>query len=171
MFRIVELDRKEASVYEAALGERKAWLEERGKGMWKSEHLTVAGMVERYASPRFYGAFEDSDFVGGFVLVEEDLRYWPNAGGSEAFYLHKFVVSPRSAGRGYAGRMLEWVKDYAARRGKDYVRLDYDGSRAYLRAMYLGHGFEDAGTVDIAEGRTLILAECGTSVRRAARRE
>jgi GNAT superfamily N-acetyltransferase len=160
MFRVVELDEEGQAAYEEALRERKAWLDERGKGMWKSEHLTVAGMIERYQSPRFFGAFEGGDFVGGFVLLEADPRYWPGAAEGKAFYFHKFVVSPRFAGRGYADLALEWVKDFAARSGKDYVRLDYDGSRAYLRAMYPRHGFEDAGAATSSEGKELILAEC-----------
>jgi GNAT superfamily N-acetyltransferase len=159
MFRVVELDGEGAKAYEEALRERKAWLDGRGAGMWKSEHLTVAGMVERYANPKFYGAFEGGDLIGGFVLLEEDPRYWPAAAADRAFYFHKFVVSPRHAGRGYADLALEWVKDFAARSGKDYVRLDYDGSRAYLRAMYLRHGFADAGTATTSDGKALVLAE------------
>lgn len=159
MLRVLELDGDGESAYEAGLSERKAWLEARGMGMWKAEHLTVAGMKSRYPNPKFYGAFEGADFVGGFVLLEEDPRYWPGAAADRAFYFHKFVVIPRFAGRGHADRMLEWVKDFAARSGKDFVRLDYDGSRAYLRAMYMRHGFEDAGTAVTTDGKELVLAE------------
>lgn len=162
MFRVVELDEKGAIAYEEALMERKAWLDERGIGMWKSEHLTVAGMIERYPDPRFYGAFEDSECLGGFVLLEDDPRYWPDSRGDRAFYFHKFVVRPRYAGRGYADLMLEWVKDFASRSGKDYVRLDYDGNRRPLREMYLRHGFEDAGGSTTPDGKVLVLAECRT---------
>jgi GNAT superfamily N-acetyltransferase len=170
MFRVTELDEKGAAAYEAVLMERAAWLDARGKGMWKAEHLTVAGMIERYANPRFYGAFEGSDCVGGFALLEEDPRYWPDGAGDEAFYFHKFVVSPRFAGRGYADRMLEWVKDLAERSGKDFVRLDYDGERPYLRGMYLRHGFEDRSSAATPEGRKLLLAEYRTASARASER-
>jgi GNAT superfamily N-acetyltransferase len=162
MFRVTELDGEGAKAYEEALRERKAWLDERGRGMWKSEHLTVAGMAARYENPKFYGAFEGADLVGGFALLEQDPRYWPDTAADRAFYFHKFVVSPRFAGRGYADLALEWVKDFAARSGKDYVRLDYDGSRAYLRAMYLRHGFADAGITATSDGRALCLAEYRT---------
>lgn len=163
MFRVEELDEEGVAAYEAALMERKAWLDGRGEGMWKAEHLTVAGMAARYTNPKFYGAFEGPQLVGGFALLEEDLRYWPDSAGDEAFYFHKFVVSPRFAGRGYADRMLEWVKDLAERSGKDFVRLDYDGGRPYLRAMYLRHGFEDSSSALTPEGRTLVLAEYRTA--------
>jgi GNAT superfamily N-acetyltransferase len=165
MFRIAELDEDGKAAYEEALRERQAWLDRRGVGMWKSEHLTVAGMVERYPNPKFFGVLEDEDIVGGFVLLEDDPRYWPRAAGDKAFYFHKFVVSPRFAGRGYADRALEWVKGFAARSGKDYVRLDYDGSRAYLRAMYLRHGFEDADAATSSEGKRLVLAEYRVAAR------
>jgi hypothetical protein len=62
--------------------------------------------------------------------------------------------------------MLVWVKDLAARRGKDFVRLDYQRDRAYLRAMYLRQGFEDVGEKTTSEGKPLVLAEYRTpSVR------
>jgi ribosomal protein S18 acetylase RimI-like enzyme len=163
MFRIEELDREGAAAYEAALIERAAWLDERGMGMWKAEHLTVAGMEARYPKPRFYGAFEGPQLVGGFALLEQDPRYWPDSAGDKAFYFHKFVVGPRFAGRGYADRMLEWVKDLAERSGKDFLRLDYDGSRPYLRGMYLRHGFEDASSTATPEGRKLVLGEYRTA--------
>jgi GNAT superfamily N-acetyltransferase len=163
MLSVRSLDKEAASAYEALLKERKAWLDGHGKSMWKAEHLSVDGMIERYAKPAFYGAFEGPDMVGGFTLLEEDERYWPDSRGEKAFYFHKFVVGPRYAGRGYADLMLEWVKGFAARSGKDYVRLDYDGSRPYLREMYLRHGFEDSGEAEIGEGRTLILAEYRTA--------
>jgi GNAT superfamily N-acetyltransferase len=163
MFRVEELDREGAAAYEAVLMERAAWLDARGKGMWKAEHLTVAGMAARYPNPKFYGAFEGSGLVGGFALLEEDPRYWPDSAGDKAFYFHKFVVGPRFAGCGYADRMLEWVKDLAERSGKDCVRLDYDGGRTYLRGMYLRHGFEDVSSTATDEGRKLVLAEYRTA--------
>jgi GNAT superfamily N-acetyltransferase len=163
MIRVTELDGEGVAAYEAVLMERAAWLDERGKGMWKAEHLTVAGMAARYSNPKYCGAFEGSQLVGGFALLEEDPRYWPDSAGDKAFYFHKFVVGPRFAGRGYADRMLEWVKDLAERSGKDFVRLDYDGSRPYLRDMYLRQGFEDVSSTATDEGKKLVLAEYRTA--------
>jgi len=160
VFRIEELERKEASAYEAVLMERARWLDEHGLHMWKPEHLSIDGMIERYGKPAFFGAFEGPDCAGGFALLEEDERYWPGRAGDRAFYIHKFVVSPRFAGKGYADRMLEWSKDLGRQRGKDFVRLDYTKQRSYLRSMYLRHGFEDAGESTTPEGTVLVLGEC-----------
>ncbi len=165
MFRVQELDAEGRAAYEAALMERKAWLDERGKGLWKAEHLTAAGMSARYANPVFYGAFEGPDLAGGFALVERDPLYWPDSSGDKAFYIHKLVVAPRFAGLGCADLMIEWVKELAARSGKDFVRLDYDWKRPYLREMYLRRGFADARSTSTADGCPLMLAECRIAPR------
>jgi GNAT superfamily N-acetyltransferase len=166
MLRIEELKGERSSIYEAALMERSEWLEARGIGMWKPEHLKLRGMIERYVDPAFYGAFEGGDCVGGFALIERDERYWPGRSGDAAFYLHKFVVRPAWSGRGCADGMLEWLKAFAEEKGKDFVRLDYDRTLPYHRRMYLRHGFRDAGEATTAEGKALVLGEYRVPRRR-----
>jgi Acetyltransferase (GNAT) family. len=159
VLRVEVLSREGAGAYSALLLERHEWLAAHGLDMWDPRNLSIEGMIARYGDPAFFGLFEDETCVGGFLLVERDMRYWPDREGDAAFYFHKFVVGPRFGGRGYADRALEWVKRYGRERGADFVRLDYEKRREYLRRMYLRQGFEDAREIETEDGEVIVLGE------------
>jgi GNAT superfamily N-acetyltransferase len=160
MFFVEELRNEKIKYFSNALIERYNWLNDHNIHMWKIENLNVEGMIARYENPIFYGAFEDEVFIGGFILIEQDKRYWPNNLHDKAFYFHKFVVRPQFSGLGYADRILEWVKEFGIKKDKTYIRLDYEKRREYLRNMYLKHGFKDFSEMQTSEGNIVILAEC-----------
>ena len=156
---IKELQGDEIIDYVAVLHERYKWMISNDIYMWKIENLELYGMIKRYGNPQFYGAYEKNECVGGFILIEQDTRYWPNNLNDKAYYFHKFVVSPEYSNQGYSHKMLEWVKEYGKLNGKNFIRLDYEKSRDYLRNMYKGHGFEDIGEMRTDEGSLLVLGE------------
>ena len=119
--------------------ERHLWLKEHNKEMWKLDQLNKASIIEKYENPKCYLAYEDEEKVGGFLLIEHDRRYWPDEMDEKAYYIHKFVVRTGCGGKGYSDKMLEWIKSYGRDNGKQYVRLDYEKQRKYLRNMYLSH--------------------------------
>jgi GNAT superfamily N-acetyltransferase len=160
MFFVEELKNEKIDMFSDALIERYNWLNDHNLHMWKIENLDIEGMIKRYEKPVFYGAFEDQTCVGGFILLDEDKRYWPNNLNDKAFYFHKFVVRPNFSGMGYADKILEWVKEYGIHKNKNYIRLDYEKRREYLRNMYLKHGFADHSEMETSEGNVLVLAEC-----------
>ena len=98
--------------------------------------------------------------VGGFLLVGSDDHYWSEKAGDKALYLHKFVVRLGFGGRGYSGRMLEWVKDFGRAAGMDFVRLDYQRGRGALAGLYLAHGFLEVGEMKNRDGDLMVKAEC-----------
>jgi GNAT superfamily N-acetyltransferase len=159
MFYVEELNNENTYLFSSALIERYNWLNEHNLHMWKIENLNIEGIILRYERPVFYGAFEDKICIGGFILIEEDKRYWPNNITDKAFYFHKFVVRPKFSGKGYADKILEWVKEFGGKKGKAYIRLDYEKRRDYLRKMYLKHGFQDYSEMKTSEGNTLVLAQ------------
>jgi GNAT superfamily N-acetyltransferase len=159
MFVMKELLGNEIIDYVDILHERYKWMISHEIFMWEFKYLELNGMIKRYEEPLFYGAYEDKECVGGFVLIEKDDRYWPRNVKDKAYYLHKFVVSPKYSKMDYSHKMLEWVKQYGNEKGKKYIRLDYEKSRTYLRNMYLEHGFEDISEMKTDEGAILILGE------------
>jgi GNAT superfamily N-acetyltransferase len=160
MIEIRQLKENQIAQYITVLHERYYWLKDHNLDMWDLEKLLKESLVERYKSPVFYAGFENNVCVGGFILIDKDEKYWPNNLNDDAFYFHKFVVSPRYSRKGYSGVMLEWVKEYGKEKGKDFIRLDYEKRRTYLRNMYLKHGFIDVNEMTTNEGHLLILAEC-----------
>ena len=123
--------------------ERSKWLRSIGEEMWDVSQLNAKSIINKYENPEFFIGFVENVQVGGFLLIEKDSRYWPDRMEDRAYYLHKFVVRLGHGGKGYSKRMLEWIKDQAEANGKQYVRLDYEIDREYLRKMYIDSGFRD----------------------------
>jgi hypothetical protein len=159
MFSIVQLSDDNIEEYISVLKERYFWLKEQNLEMWKLESLEKKSLIERYVNPMFYGAYENKECIGGFILVDKDVRYWPNNIEDEAYYFHKFVVSPKYGGKGYSGSIIEWVKSFGRRNDKKYIRLDYQKKRKYLRNMYLKNGFNDVNEIKTNDGDILVLGE------------
>jgi GNAT superfamily N-acetyltransferase len=141
------------------LRERASWLEAKGQPMWNPEYLQKDRFLERYPRPACFLALEGDEKVGGFTLIERDGDLWAERPGDSAFYIHKLVVREACSGRGYAGRILAWVKDYARERGKDYLRLDYYEDREYLGRLYGGAGFREIDVKTMPDGTRIARAE------------
>lgn len=159
MFSVHELEGEKIEDFSKVLIERYYWLIEHDIKMWSPDKLTVEGLYRRYKDPKFYGGYVEDQIIGGFILVEEDERYWPENTNDKAFYFHKFVISPKSKGKGYSNLMIQWVKDYGKKMKKEFIRLDYQKRREYLRKMYLENGFIDQIEIENDEGDLLLLAE------------
>jgi GNAT superfamily N-acetyltransferase len=159
MFHVEPISRTDMDVFIRILRRRIEWLAARSIRMWSLDQADADYLMKRYDDPACYVGFEDRQPVGGFLLLEQDSQYWPDNTGDAAFYFHKLVVDPEYRGRDYAGRLLEWIKRYAREKGKKYVRLDYDKTRAYLRKLYPHHGFRDVREADREDGYHLQLAE------------
>ena len=168
VFRVEEAGRDRLEVLLGMLRERAAWLEARNWKMWEASRLTVQDILKRYHDPAAYLAFDGAEAVdeardeavGGFLLVGSDDHYWSEKAGDKALYLHKFVVRLGFGGRGYSGRMLEWVKDFGRAAGMDFIRLDYQRGRGALAGLYLAHGFLEVGEMKNRDGDLMVKAEC-----------
>jgi len=74
--------------------------------------------------------------------------------------LHKLVVKNGHGGKGYSHEIIEWIKDYGKKMSKDYIRLDFNESRNYLKELYLSHGFIPVEKAISPSGYHLVKAEC-----------
>ena len=56
-------------------------------------------------------------------------------------YIDDLVTLPQSRGRGYAGKMLDFIKEYAISINCDTMHLDSGPSRNDAHRLYLNKGF------------------------------
>ena len=159
MFYVKQIEYSAIGEYIDMLVERCNWLKDHKIDMWKIEQLNKESIIQKYENPVCFLAYEDSVSVGGFLLLEIDNRYWPDRLEEKAYYLHKFVVKPDFSGKGYSTKMLNWVKEFGKQNGKDFIRLDYEKRRKYLRNMYLQSGFVDIEYMNQNKGFELVKAE------------
>jgi GNAT superfamily N-acetyltransferase len=159
MFHVEEIGYEKIDDYIDLLIERFYWLKNHNIDMWKIEQLNKESIIYKYENPKCYLGFEDSVIVGGFLLIEQDNRYWPDKLEEKAFYIHKFVVKPEFGGKGYSHKMIEWVKELGIKNGKRFIRLDYETRRKYLREMYINLGFVDVEYLNQNKGFEIVKAE------------
>jgi GNAT superfamily N-acetyltransferase len=139
--------------------EKAHWLIDTGKPMWDPTQFSRERLKDKYHKPEYYVCRNEKDIIGGFILIEYDERYWKDHIQDKAYYFHKFVVRSKYKGQGYSGYILEWVKKYGKEMGKDFVRLDYNEERTYLKEMYIRHGFISTDIVKNDDGDVLVIAE------------
>lgn len=130
---------------------------EAGIPMWNMAQFSIEALKEKYVSPQYFICYTDNRPSGGFILIEEDRRYWPGS-LDRAFYLHKFVVDSEFRGQNLSGKILDWVKAYGTSQGKAFIRLDFEEDRGYLRDMYFGSGFKKVDVVKVS-GKDITTAE------------
>ena len=159
MFDVHEVDYEHIDKFIEILVERCIWLSSKNLGMWDINQLNKKAIIEKYEIPRCFIGCVDEVKIGGFLLIEQDKRYWPDKLSEKAYYFHKFVVKPGYGGNGYSDKMIEWTKDLCIADNKEYMRLDYEKHRSYLRNMYLKHGFEDIEVQIHNDGKEVVKAE------------
>jgi GNAT superfamily N-acetyltransferase len=128
------------------------------KKMWDLEQFSVEKLNKKYINPKYYIGYCGKKPFGGFILIENDERYWPG-NKDKALYFHKFVVDESFSGKGLSKEILEWVKEYGKQSGRKYIRLDFEEDREYLKNMYYGNGFIKTGVVIDGRGTKITIAE------------
>jgi len=121
--------------------EKVKWLEKSNIPLWDESQFTIENLNTKYVNPDFFVGIVDNTVIGGFILVERDDDYWPSNSNDKAFYFHKFVIKNGYGSLGYSKAMLDWVKKYCKDNYKEYLRLDFDETREYVKNMYLSNGF------------------------------
>jgi GNAT superfamily N-acetyltransferase len=56
-------------------------------------------------------------------------------------YIDDLVTLPGNRGKGYGGKMLDWVKEYALSQNCDTIHLDSEPTRHDAHRLYLNKGF------------------------------
>lgn len=65
----------------------------------------------------------------------------------EVLVMHTLVVEPKEAGKGYAGKFLDFYEEYAREKGCKVLRLDTLAMNDRAKTVYLGRGYRFAGLV------------------------
>jgi len=87
----------------------------------------------------------------GYILafIEEDsiavaaigFRYMQLLYNGKQYYIDDLTTLPKSRGKGYGGKLLDYVIDLAKKNGFDAVTLDSGHQRFDAHRLYLNKGF------------------------------
>lgn len=142
---IASIKPDELIVFSEILREVAEWLETTGQPLWAREILAPEALLRKNTLNELFLGWLNGVPVATMILQHEDLPFFPDDPPGEALYLHKLAVHRSAGGRGVSTAMLEWAQAYAARLGKQYLRLDTSAERPKLNALYQNYGFRYVG--------------------------
>ncbi len=158
-FQIEQINYERLEELLELMRERAKWLESINQPMWNLQYLEQEKFIEKYQQPACFLASDGEEKIGGFILLEEDSFLWAEQVNEAAYYLHKLVVRQGYSGKGYAERMIAWVKELAHKEGKKYLRLDCYADREYLRQLYQKCDFVEQEIVVMPDGTGIVKFE------------
>jgi GNAT superfamily N-acetyltransferase len=68
-------------------------------------------------------------------------RYLQFLYNGKHFYIDDLSTLPEARGKGYAGKLIDYVVELARQKGYDYVTLDSGYHRVNAHRLYLNKGF------------------------------
>ncbi len=132
---------QDAAMVADILTEAAQWLEHAGMPLWREDEFAPTSIAADVSAGLFLIA-EDAGTPAGIVKFQlEDPVSWPDAPGNDAAYIHRLAIRRRYAGTGLSTALLHWAVARAQACGRPYLRLDCEGSRPRLRAIYERFGF------------------------------
>lgn len=125
----------------AILREASQWLVDRGTPNWRPDEVGPEAMRGAVEAGEFYFAMIDGEPAGTIILQEVDELFWPELTDGRSLFFHKLAVRRKFAKQGVPEAMMQFARDVAKKRGKDFLRLDCQAEHKPLRAYYASHGF------------------------------
>lgn len=130
--------------------EATAWLAAKGVDQWQWEPRIEQVRSDIEQGNVFVGE-DDKGRIIATVTVDTfaDPDFWrPEDDPSSALYVHRMIVTRDHANQGLGNELTQWVEQFAAALGYDYVRLDCYRSNTGLHRYYKTHGWTHVRTVE-----------------------
>jgi GNAT superfamily N-acetyltransferase len=128
------------------LDEATAFVRTKGRDQWRVPYPQDK-LRQSVSGGSLYVVDVDDEPAATFTLLLDDPKFWGRR-PPDAVYLHKLAVRRAFAGRGLGARIVAWVCDEAARRGRAFVRLDCQRDLPRIRRYYEELGFELRGELE-----------------------
>ena len=109
--------------------------------MWRNDELSASHIAADVEVGQFFLAECDGQAAGVVKFQLEDDLFWPDVPPDESAFVHRLAVRRAFAGGDVSKALLEWAVERARSLNRRFVRLDYDASRAKLKALYEEFGF------------------------------
>jgi ribosomal protein S18 acetylase RimI-like enzyme len=106
------------------------------------------GMVDREITEHKQWKIMEGDEVACiFAITYDDPFIWKEKNVDPAIYIHRIVTHPAYHGRGYVKAIVEWAKEHAKDKRKQFIRMDTWGDNEKLISYYQQCGFTYLGSI------------------------
>ena len=87
----------------------------------------------------------DDAIACNWAITFSDKEIWGERDKNDSIYIHRIATKPSHRGKRYIDAIVEWAKQYALQRGKQFIRLDTLGNNTNLIRHCTSAGFEFLG--------------------------
>ena len=87
----------------------------------------------------------DDVIACNWAITFSDKEIWGEKDKNDSIYIHRIATNPNQRGNRYIDAIVEWAKQYAKQKGKQFIRLDTLGNNTSLIRYYTSAGFEFLG--------------------------
>ena len=90
-----------------------------------------------------------------WAITFEDKEIWGEKDLNDSIYIHRITTHPAFRGKRFIDAIVGWAKEYAASKGKQYIRLDTLGNNTRLIKHYTSAGFNFLGMFKLTDTQNL----------------
>lgn len=91
----------------------------------------------------------DEEIACVWATTFNDEQIWEERNADAAIYIHRIATNPNFRGKNFVAIIVEWAREYAKSKGKNFVRLDTLGNNTKLIEHYTNAGFRFLGMFDL----------------------
>ena len=90
-----------------------------------------------------------------WAITFNDVDIWEEKENNSSIYLHRIATNPVFRGRSLVQNIVDWAKDYATSKNKEFIRMDTCGKNNSLINHYKKCGFDFLGMKKLKDASTL----------------
>ena len=80
-----------------------------------------------------------------WAITFSDPQIWEDRNIDPSIYIHRIATNPNFRGQNFVSEIVNWARDYALLKNKQYIRMDTCGNNRKLIAHYVSSGFNFLG--------------------------
>jgi len=97
----------------------------------------------------------DGTIACNWAITFNDKEIWSERDDNDAIYIHRIATNPAFRGNRSIDAIVKWAREYASRKGKQYIRLDTLGNNTRLIEHYTSAGFNFLGIFRLTDVQNL----------------
>jgi ribosomal protein S18 acetylase RimI-like enzyme len=80
-----------------------------------------------------------------WAITFSDVQIWEDKENNSSVYIHRISTNPEFRGQNFVQKIVDWAKNYATGKNKEFIRMDTCGKNERLINHYKNCGFDFLG--------------------------
>lgn len=80
-----------------------------------------------------------------WAITYSDTQIWEGSENDDSIYIHRIATNPEFRGNNFVRVIVDWAKEFARTRNKQFIRMDTCGKNERLISHYKDCGFKYLG--------------------------